>query len=96
MSLLGEKYDAINTIFGFVPSQNKSSLNFCPMELKFGTGVNSEALISNSSQKIQYKYVLKEKNAIFYGKLKFLPKRSLTKVLPWQHPPLLLTENYFK
>ena len=43
-----------------------SSLIFCPIELKFGTGVDSEALLSNSSQKIQYKYVLKEKNAIFY------------------------------
>ena len=32
----------------------------------------------------------------FDEKLKFLPKRSLTKVLPWQHPRLLLTENYFK
>ena len=66
------------------------------MKLKFGIGVNSEALISNSSQKIRYKYVLKEKKAIFYEKLKFLPKCSLTKVLPWQHPRLLLTENYFK
>ena len=43
-------------------------LIFCPMELKFGTGVNSEALISNSSQRIRYKYVLKEKKAIFYKK----------------------------
>ena len=33
------------------------------VELKFGTGINSEALISNSSQKIRYKYVLKEKRA---------------------------------
>ena len=73
-----------------------SSLIFCPMELKFGTGVNSEAMISNSSQKIRYKYVLKEKKAIFYENLKFLPKCSLTKVLPWQQPRLLLTENYFK
>ena len=53
---------------------------FCPVELKFGTEVNPEALTSNSSQKIRYKYVLKEKNAIFYQKLKFLPKQSLTKV----------------
>ena len=69
---------------------------FCPMELKLAPGVNSEALISNSSQKIRYKYVLKEKNAIFYEKVKFLLKHSLTKVLPWQHPRLLLAENYFK
>ena len=73
-----------------------SFLIFCPLELKFGTRVNSEALISNSNQKIRYNYVLKEKKANFYEKLKFLPKRSLTKVLPWQHPRLLLTENYFK
>ena len=64
------------------------------MELKFGTGVNSQALISNSSQKLRYKYVLKEKKAILYEKLKFLPKRSLTKVLPWQYPRLLLTKKY--
>ena len=82
--------------FAIVPGQNSSSLIFRPMELKFGTRVNSEALISNSSQNIRYKYVLKEKKAIFNKKLKFLPKRSLTKVLPWQHPGLLLTENYFK
>ena len=82
--------------FCIVPSQNSSFLIICPMELKFGTGVNSEALIPNSSQKARYNYVLKEKNAIFYEKLKFLPKQSLTKVLPWQHPRLLLTENYFK
>ena len=55
------------------------------------TGVISEALISNSSQKIRCKYVLKEKKAIFYEKLKFLPKCSLTKVTR-----LLLIENYFK
>ena len=82
--------------FGIVPGENSSSLNFCPMELKFGTGANSEALISNSSQKIRYNYVLKERKAIFYDKLKFFPKLSLSKVLPWQHPRLLLTENYFK
>ena len=82
-------------IVGTVPDQNSSSLIFCPMELKFGTGVNSEALISNSGQKIRYKYVLKEKRPSFTKKLKFLPKCSLTKVLPWQHPGLLLTENYF-
>ena len=57
--------------FGIVPGQNSSSLIFCPIEQKFGTGVNSEALISNSSQKIRYKYFLKEKKAIFYEKLKF-------------------------
>ena len=58
--------------------------------MKFGTGVNSEELILNSSQKIRYKYVLKKKIEIIYEKLKILPKRSLTKVLPWQHPSLLL------
>ena len=48
-----------------VPSQNLSSLIICPIDLNIGTDVNSEALISNSSQKIRYKYVSKEKNAIF-------------------------------
>ena len=67
-----------SSCFCIAPGQNSSSLIFSPIELKFGTGVNSEVLISNSKQKIRYKYVLKEKNAIFfYGKLKFLPKRSL-------------------
>ena len=65
--------------FSFIiPGENSSSLIFCLTELKFGTGVNSEALVSNSSQKIRYKYVLKEKNAIIYDKRKILPKRSLT------------------
>ena len=62
-SLLGGKYDVIKPVF-FVSFQVKIRASyriFCPMELKFGTGVNSEALISNSSQKIRYKYVLKEK-----------------------------------
>ena len=79
-------------VFSIVPGQNSSSLIFCLMELKFGTEVNFEALTSNSSQKIHYNYVLKEKKAIFYKKLKFFPRRSLTKVLPWQHPK----KNYFK
>ena len=35
---------------------------------EIGTGVNSEALISNSSQKIRYNYGLEEKKAIFYKK----------------------------
>ena len=85
-----------SSCFGIVQGQNSSSLIFCLIELKFGTGVNSEWLISNTSQNIRYRCVLNEKNAIFYEKLKFLPKRSLTKVLPWQHPRLLLTDNYFK
>ena len=38
----------------------------------------------------------RRKRPFFYEKLTFLPKRSLIKVLPWQHPRLLLTENYFK
>ena len=66
------------------------------MELKFGTGVDSEALISNASQKIRYKYVLKEKNAIFVRKTKIYAQALLDNVLPWQHPRLLLAENYFK
>ena len=32
---------------------------------EISSGVNSEALISNSSQKSRYKYVFKEKKAIF-------------------------------
>ena len=96
MSSLGDKYDVIKLFLVSFQVKIRVPFSFCPMELKFGTGVNSEALISTSSQKIRHKYVLKEKNAIFYEKLKFLPKCSMTKVLPWQHPRLLLTENYFK
>ena len=62
-----------SSCFWYRSRSNSSFIIFCPMQLKFGTGVNSEALISNSSQKIRYKYVFKEKNAIFYEKLKFLP-----------------------
>ena len=47
----GGKYDVIKPFFGIVPGQNSSYLIFCPMQLEFGTGVNSEALTSNSSQK---------------------------------------------
>ena len=65
--------------FGIIPGQSSSSLIFCPVELKFGTGVNSEALISNSSQKIRYKYVLKEINAIFYKKTEIFVQALLDK-----------------
>ena len=92
----GGKHDVIKQFFGSVPSQNSRSCIFCPMELKFGTEVNSEAVISNSSQKIRYKHVFREKKDIYYRNPKFLPKSSLTKVLPWQHPRLLVTEGYFK
>ena len=61
------------------PRSNSSSLIFCPMELKFGTGVNSEAMISNSSQKNQYKYVLKEKKAIFLRKTEIFAQALLDK-----------------
>ena len=49
------------------------------MELKLGTGVNSEALISNSSKKIRYKYVLMEKKAIFYEKTEIFAQVPLDK-----------------
>ena len=95
----GGKY-CHQAVFGIPPGQNSSSLIFCPMELKFCTGINFEALISNSSQNIRYKYVLREKKAIFSLKLKLLPKRSLTKVLSWQQPRLPSTndalDNYTK
>ena len=51
--------------FGIVSGQNWSSLICCSIKLKFGIEVSSEVLISNSSQKIRYKYFLKEKKAIF-------------------------------
>ena len=40
-----------SSCFCIIPGQNSSCLIFRPIELKFRTGVNSEALISNSSQK---------------------------------------------
>ena len=54
-----------SSCFGIVPGQNLSSLIFCLVQLKFGTGVNSESQISNSSQKVRYKYVLKRKMPFF-------------------------------
>ena len=57
-----------SSCFWYCSRSNSSSLIFRPMELKFGIGVNSEALISNSSQKIRCKYVLKEKEANFFTK----------------------------
>ena len=72
-SSLGGKYDVIKPFLLSFEVKIMSSLSFCQIELKFGTVVNSEALISDSSQKIRYKYVLKEKNDIFYEKLKFCP-----------------------
>ena len=97
-SSLGGKYDVIKLylVLFQIKIRVHSSFIFCPIELKCGTGVNSEALSSNPGQNIRYKYVWKEKNANFYEKLKVLPKHSLTNVLPWQHPRLLLTANHFK
>ena len=83
----GGKYDVIKLFFGIVPGENSSSLIFCPMELKFGTGVNSKALISNSSKKIRYKNVLKEKKAIFCEKIEtfaqVLLDKSVAMATPW-------------
>ena len=66
--------------------QNSSSLIFCPVELKFGTGVNSEALISNSTQKFLYKYVLKEKKAIFLRKTEIFAQVLLDKSVAMAKP----------
>ena len=93
MSSPGGKFDIIKPFLVAFRGLNLSSLIFCPMELKFGTGVNSEALISNSSQKIQYKYVLKEKKAIFLRKIEIFAQALLDKNVA---PRLLSTENYFK
>ena len=72
-SSLGGKYDVIKPFLVIVSGQNSSTFIFCSMELKFGTGVISEALISNSSHKIRYSYVLKEKKTIFTKNCKFCP-----------------------
>ena len=52
-SSLGGKYNVIKLFLVAFQVKIRVSLSFvCPIELKFGTGVNSEALISNLSQKI--------------------------------------------
>ena len=48
--------------------------------------VNSEALISNSSQKIWYKYILKEKNAIFLRKTEIFAQAILDKSVAMATP----------
>ena len=49
------------------------------MELKLGTGVNSDALISNSRQTIPNKSILKEKNAIILQKTEIFAQALLDK-----------------
>ena len=66
------------------------------MELKFDTGVISEALISNSRQKIRYKYDFKEKIAIFLLKTEIFAQALLEKSLAMATTRLLLTEDYLK
>ena len=61
--------------------------------VQFGTGVNSEALISNSSQKIRYKYVLKEENAIL-TKTEIFAQALLDKSIAIA--TALLIDNYFR
>ena len=50
-SSVGGKYDIIKLFFRYHSRSSSSSLISCLIELKFGTGVNSEALTSNSGQK---------------------------------------------
>ena len=90
-SSLGGKYDVIKPFYGIVPGQNSSFLIFCLIELKFGTGVISEALISNSRQKIRYKYILKEKNWIFLRKTENFAQALLDKSVVMPTP--LVTVN---
>ena len=77
-SSLRRKYDVIKPFW----YHSRSIFEFpylCPIELKFGTGVNSEALISNSSQKIQYEYVLKKKKCHFLRKTEIFAQALLDK-----------------
>ena len=67
--------------FWYRSSSNSSSLIFCLIELKFGRGVNSEALISNSSQKIRYNYVLRKKDAILLRKTENFAQVLLEKIV---------------
>ena len=66
------------------------------MELNFGTGVNSEALISNSSQKIRYKYVLKEKKAIFLPKNEIFAQALLDKSVAMATPQVAVDWKLFQ
>ena len=84
-SSLGGKYDVIKPFL--VSFQSKFEFpHLCPIKLKFGTRVNSEALISNSSQKARYKYVLKEKNAIFLRKTENFAQAHLDKSVAMATP----------
>ena len=67
------------TVFGIIPGQNSSSLIFCLIWLKHGTGVNFEALSSNLNQKVRYECVLSEKKTIFLTK-NWKPRPNA----PWQ------------
>ena len=69
-----------------IPGQNSSSFIFCPMELKFGRGVKSEAEISNSSQKIRYKCVLNEKKAIILRRTDIFAQVLLDKSVAMAKP----------
>ena len=93
-SSLAGNYDVIKLFLISFQVKIRVPLIFCPIELKFGTRVNFEALIS--SPKIRYKYVLKNKSAISYKKMKFYSSAPWQKCCHGKHPRLLLTENYFK
>ena len=67
-SSLGRKYDVIKPFLLLFQVKIRVPLSF---ELKFGTGVNSEALISNLRQKMRF----------FTKNLKILLNRSWTKEL---------------
>ena len=97
MSSLGGKYDVIKLFLVSFEVKIRVPLSFVQWSWNLAQGVNSEVLILNWSQKLRYKYVLKEKNAFFKKKWNFWPSPpwQIT-ILPWQHPMLLLPENYFK
>ena len=59
----GGKYDVIKPFLVSFQVKLRVSLIFCPMELKFGTGVNSEALISNDAL---YNYTKSQKVSSVY------------------------------
>ena len=65
MLLPGGKCDVIKLFLVSFEVKIRVPLSFVQWSRNLAQGVNSEVLILNWSQKLRYKYVLKEKNSFF-------------------------------
>ena len=95
-SSLGAKYDVIKLFLVSFQVKIRVSLSFAQLSWNLAQGSILRRWFQIWAKKSDLNTFWRRKMPFFTKKWQFLPKRSFTKVLPWQHPRLLLTKNYFK